>query len=280
MPKTIAKPAEPKRRQRKTSPAPPLPRIKLVEGDGEPLESDWHVVQIHLLDELVRQLFTGRTDFFCGGNMFIYYSLKQARSVKQGRPLYKGSDFFVVKEVEGTKPRKYWAVWEEDGRYPDVIVELISPTTAEKDKGEKLRLYERVFRTSEYFWYDMESGELRGFRLGEGGYVPIEADERGWLWSEELGVWLGVWEGAYQGRRYRWLRLYDREGHLVPTQAERAEAERQRAEAERQRAEAERRRAEEALCELEMERQRAEAERQRAERLAQRLRELGWYEPE
>jgi Uma2 family endonuclease len=280
MPKTIAKPAEPKRRQRKTSPAPPLPRIKLVEGDGEPLESDWHVVQIHLLDELVRQLFTGRTDFFCGGNMFIYYSLKQARSVKQGRPLYKGPDFFVVKEVEGTKPRKYWAVWEEDGRYPDVIVELISPTTAEKDKGEKLRLYERVFRTSEYFWYDMESGELRGFRLGEGGYVPIEADERGWLWSEELGVWLGVWEGAYQGRRYRWLRLYDREGHLVPTQAERAEAERQRAEAERQRAEAERRRAEEALRELEMERQRAEAERQRAERLAQRLRELGWYEPE
>jgi Uma2 family endonuclease len=253
MPKTIVKPAEPKRRQRKAPPAPvpPLPRIKLLEGDGEPLESDWHVVQIHLLDELVRQLFAGRTDFFCGGNMFIYYSLKQARSVKRGRPLYKGPDFFVVKEVDGTKPRKYWVVWEEDGRYPDVIVELVSPTTAHKDKVENLRLYERVFRVREYFWYDVEVGELAGFRLGEGGYVAIEADGRGWLWSEELGVWLGVWEGVYQGRRYRWLRLYDREGNLVPTQAERAE------EALRQ----------------------AELERQRAERLAQRLRELG-YEPE
>jgi len=275
MPKTIVKPAEPKRRQRKapTAPVPPLPRIKLLEGDGEPLESDWHVVQIHLLDELVRQLFAGRTDFFCGGNMFIYYSLKQARSVKRGRPLYKGPDFFVVKEVDGTKPRKYWVVWEEDGRYPDVIVELVSPTTAHKDKVENLRLYERVFRVREYFWYDVEVGELAGFRLGEKGYVPIEADERGWLWSEELGVWLGVWEGVYQGRRYRWLRLYDVEGRLVPTQAERAELERQRAEAER-------RRAEEALRQVEAERQRAEAERQRAEWLAQRLRELGWHEPE
>jgi Uma2 family endonuclease len=271
MPKTIEKPVEQKRRRRAKSPAPvpPLPRIKLLEGDGEPLESDWHVVQIHLLDELVRQLFTGRTDFFCGGNMFIYYSLRQARSVKRGRPLYKGPDFFVVKEVEGTKPRKYWAVWEEDGRYPDVIVELLSPTTAEKDKVENLRLYERVFRTGEYFWYDVETGELRGFRLRDGHYVPIEPNERGWLWSQELGAWLGIWEGVYQGRRYPWLRLYYADGSLVPTQAE---AECQRAEQVLQQLEAERQRAE-------AERQRAEAERQRAERLAQRLRELG-YEPD
>jgi len=269
MPKTIEKPVEQKRRQRVKVPVPPLPRIKLLEGDGEPLESDWHVVQIHLLDELVRQLFAGRTDFFCGGNMFIYYSLKQARSVKRGRSLYKGPDFFVVKEVDGTKPRKYWVVWDEDGRYPDVIVELLSPTTAQKDKVENLRLYERVFRTGEYFWYDVEAGELRGFRLRDGHYVPIEPNERGWLWSQELGAWLGIWEGVYQGRRYPWLRLYYADGSLVPTQAE---AERQRAEQALQQLEAERQRAE-------VERQRAEAERQRAERLAQRLRELG-YEPD
>jgi hypothetical protein len=165
-------------------------------------------------------------------------------------------------------------VWEEDGRYPDVIVELLSPTTAHKDKVENLRLYERVFRVREYFWYDGESGELAGFRLGEGGYVAIEADERGWLWSVELGVWLGVWEGVYQGRRYRWLRLYDAKGNLVPTQAERAEAERQRAEAERRRAEEALRQVELERQRAEAERQRAEAERQRAERLAQRLREI------
>jgi len=278
MPKTIEKPATKPRKRRAQAPvpAPPLPRIKLLEGDGEPLESDWHVVQIHLLDELVRQLWHGRTDFFCGGNMFIYYSLRQARSVKRGRPLYKGPDFFVVKDVDGTKPRKYWAVWEEEGRYPDVIVELLSPSTAQKDKVDNLRLYAHTFRTPEYFWYDVETGELAGFRRIQGEYVAIEPNEKGWLWSQELGVYLGVWEGVYQGRKYRWLRLYYTDGSLVPTAAE---AERQRAEAERQRAEQALQIAEAERQRAEAERQRAEAERQRAERLAQRLRELG-YEPE
>jgi len=214
-----------------------LKNLKLPEGDGEPLESDWHVVQISLLDELVRQLWHGRTDFFCGGNMFIYYSLEQAKSIIQGRPHYKGPDFFVVKGVDGTKPRKAWIVWEEDGRYPDVIIELLSPSTARKDKTHNKRLYEQVFGTTEYFWYNVDTGELRGFRLDGGHYVPIKPNERGWLWSKELGAHLGVWEGEYRGRRYPWLRLYTAEGELVPTPAE--------------------------------------AERQRAERLAQRLRELG-----
>ena len=221
-----------------------LKNLELPEGDGEPLESDWHVVQISLLDELVRQLWRGRSDFFCGGNMFIYYSLEQAESVIKGRPLYKGPDFFVVKGVDGTKPRKSWVVWKEGGRYPDVIVELLSPTTARKDKNQNKRLYEQVFNTTEYFWYDVDTGELKGFRLREGRYEPIAPNEHGWLWSVELGAYLGIWEGEYRGRHYPWLRLYTAEGELIPTQAE-------------------------------AEHQRAEAEHQRAERLAQRLRELG-----
>jgi len=33
-----------------------------------------------------------------------------------------------------------WVVWEENGRYPDVIVELMSPTTAEIDTSAKKEL--------------------------------------------------------------------------------------------------------------------------------------------
>jgi len=40
-------------------------------------------------------------------------------------------------------PRQGWVVWE-NGRYPDVIVELMSPTTAEIDTGAKKELYEQV----------------------------------------------------------------------------------------------------------------------------------------
>ena len=70
-----------------------------------------------------------------------------------------------------------------------------------------------------------------------------------------------LWEGEYEGVKAVWLRWCDREGNVIPTGAELAEAERQRAEEEQ-------RRAEEA-------RQQAAAERARAERLAARLRALG-----
>jgi Uma2 family endonuclease len=85
----------------------------LPEEDGVPLETYYHRLQIGLLHELTYQLFKDRTDFYCGGNMFLYYDLEQAEGVIQfvqgQRPSapYKGPDFFVVLgEVDGTKKRK------------------------------------------------------------------------------------------------------------------------------------------------------------------------------
>jgi hypothetical protein len=56
---------------------------ELPEEDGVPLESDYHRLQINLLHELTYQLLKNRTDFYCGGNMFLYYDLKQAEKVIQ-----------------------------------------------------------------------------------------------------------------------------------------------------------------------------------------------------
>jgi Uma2 family endonuclease len=125
---------------------PDLPHIELPGEDGLPLESNWHRIQINLLVESVRQLWRGRTDFFAAGNMFLYYSLPQARNRD-----YKGPDFFVVKNVEGGD-RRAWIIWEEDGRLPNVIIELLSPTTADADLGSKKDLYEQTFKTPGYFW--------------------------------------------------------------------------------------------------------------------------------
>jgi len=245
---------------------------ELPEEDEVPLESYYHRLQINLLHELTYQLFKDRTDFYCGGNMFLYYDLKQAEKVIQfvrgerRRAPYKGPDFFVVLGgVDGTKDRKRWVVWREGGRYPDVIIEITSPSTKSKDTKDNLVLYSKVFRTREYYWYDEASGELAGYRLQGDEYVPIVPSERGWLWSEVLGVWLGVSDAPFLGWRYRWLRYYDAEGRLVPTREEIAEAERLRAEQERQRAETERLLREQEQRRAEAERQRAEAERQRAE---------------
>ncbi|WP_089935803.1 Uma2 family endonuclease [Candidatus Entotheonella palauensis] len=239
---------------------PELPDIELPSEDGEPLESKWHHLQIHLLEDSLHQHWPDPTTYFVGGNMFVYYSFAQARNRD-----YKGPDFFVVKGVDGSQIRPSWIVWQEGGRYPDLIIELLSPITAAEDLGSKKDLYEQIFKTFEYFCVDPSDHSLQGWQLAQGQYVPKPKDQRGWLWSDSLQVWLGFWEGVFQGTPDTWLRLINANGALVLTGAERAEAERHSAEAERQRAEAERQRAEAEQQRAEAEQQRAEAEQQRAE---------------
>jgi Uma2 family endonuclease len=252
-----------------------LKQLDLPESDGWPMETHYHVLQLQLLMEIVPQHLGAPNDYYCCTNMFIYYSLEQAQEVSDWvrertdkRPRYKGPDFFLVKGVDGTYMREKWIVWEEGGRYPNLIIEIVSASSKSKDTQDNKSLYAEVFHTPEYFWYDRWTGELEGYRLVGERYEPIAPNEQGWLWSEVLGAWVGVWKGRYGNRTDAWLRLYDADGNLVPTSAELAEQQRQRAEAERQRAEAERQRAE-------AERQRAEHAEARLQRLLARLAERG-----
>jgi Uma2 family endonuclease len=257
-----------------------VPPSDLPEEDGVPLESNWHRLAMNLLLEVVWYFFRDRTDFFAGGNMFMYYNAARVRSQD-----FRGPDFFFVWDVERDRPRRYWAAWDEDSRLPDVIIELLSPTTSGVDRTAKKRLYERTFRTAEYYLYDPETQQFEGWRLGKRRYRAIDQDERGWLWSEELEMWLGTWPGPYLEQTAIYPRFFDVAGNLVLTgreaQSQRAEAEEQRAEAEKQRADAETERAEAEKQRAEAEKQRAEAEKQRAEgaeaenaRLKARLAEL------
>jgi Uma2 family endonuclease len=217
------------------------PTLDLVYDDGEPLDTNWHRLQIDRLLDVIWQAMaeSGRQDFFAGGNMFVYFSLDQARSIAadpspQNRQ-FRGPDIFFVGGVDGRCDRPYWVVWEEGGRYPDLIVELLSPSTARVDRTTKKDLYERTFRTPEYFLYDPEAETLEGYRLFDGSYQPLKPNAQGRLWSRELGLWLGRWRGVWTGLEADWLRLYDSDGRLIPTPEE---AERERADAERRRAEA------------------------------------------
>jgi Uma2 family endonuclease len=218
-------------------PGAPSPPTDLVETDEQPLESPLHRATINLLIEQVEVHLAGRKDFYVGGNMFIYFSAEQVRNRD-----YKGPDFFFVWGADHDRYRPYWAVWEEGGRYPSLIVELLSDTTAVEDLTTKKDLYEQVFQTREYFCYDPHTHELRGWRLTEGRYVLLTPDEAGRLPCDVLGGAVGPWSGEYLRIPARWLRFFDRAGNVLPLRAElehhRAEAERHRAEAERQRAEA------------------------------------------
>jgi Uma2 family endonuclease len=232
---------------------PPLPPSDLIFDDGIPLETNQHRVAMNVLIRSYQQYRADQTDFYVGGNMFIYYSSTQVKNQD-----FRGPDFFVVLDVEGTRSRQGWVVWEEEGRYPDVIVELMSPSTAKVDLGPKKQLYDRVFKTQDYFVYNpFDAGSLQGWHRSN-AYQDITPDERGWLWCETLGLWLGTWTGTIDRETLTWLRFYDAEGTLVPLPEEAAQ---QQANAEQELAN--------------VEKERANAERLKAERLAARLRELG-----
>ncbi len=257
------------------------PALELPTEDGIPLETAWHRAEINLLIECIRYHWRERTDFYTGGNMFIYFSLEQAEAVARevraeleegkilppSRRTYRGPDFFVVKDVDGTKQREAWVVWEEEGRYPDLIIELLSPSTARTDRTTKKALYERTFHTPEYFCYDPRTQTLEGWRLQGERYASLTPNAQGWLWSEVLQLWLGTWEGEFQREHAVWLRFFDADGNLVPTEAEAAKARARAAEA-RAAQEAEARRAAEAraeAAEAELARLRAELARLRDE---------------
>jgi Uma2 family endonuclease len=224
----------------------PPTQDELPETDGLPMDSERQALQMDLLFEPLRLRFSGR-DVYVGKNQIIYYSIAQVRNRD-----FLGPDVLVVLDVPD-RERKSWVVWEE-GKAPDVVIEILSPTTADRDKGEKKRIYQDNIGVREYFWYDPETNELAGFVLHDRTYVPLEPDISGQLPCPSLGLALLRWDGVYLGREGPWLRWATPAGGLLPTgtEAERqqAEQERQRAEQERQRAEQERQRAQQAESEL------------------------------
>lgn len=175
-------------------------------SDEPPVETDLHLRQIILLLQCLDWWWRSRDDYFATGNLTIYYSPRQLKSED-----FRGPDFFVVLGTE-RKTRKSWVVWQEDGKYPNIIVELLSKSTAATDRGLKKQIYQDTFRTPDYFWFDPDSLEFAGFRLVGGQYQPIQPNSQGLLWSQQLELYLGIHQQK--------LRFFTAEGLLVPTPEE------------------------------------------------------------
>ncbi|KKD38290.1 Uma2 family endonuclease [Limnoraphis robusta] len=185
-----------------------------LESKEPPLESELHLRQILLLIQMLEYLWQDRQDFYAFGNLTIYYSLEQKKTDN-----FRGPDFFVVLNTS-RKPRKSWVVWEEGGKYPNVIIELLSKSTANVDRTTKKDIYQDTFRTPEYFWFSPETLEFQGFEIVQGKYQEIQPNEQGQLWSQQLQLFLGIHQQQ--------LRFFTPEGVLVPTPEESAKTERQR----------------------------------------------------
>lgn len=70
-------------------------------------------------------------------------------------------------------------LWEERGKYPDLLIELLLESTARTDRNLTKELYQERFRTPEYFWFSPETLEFAGYRLVNQQYQLIDANASG-----------------------------------------------------------------------------------------------------
>jgi len=237
----------------------PPSQAELPYDDGIPMESQRHKVQMELLIDVVGTWLEDREDGYASGNMFVYFSLAQLKNQD-----FRGPDFFIVLGVPKGE-RRSWVVWEE-GKGPDVVIELLSPGTAATDKNEKKLIYQNQMRVPEYFWFDpFKPDDWAGFFLNNGVYQALAPNAQNQLVSQVLGLALLRWQGSYKGINTTWLRWATMDGELLPTAEEK---ERQRADRVQELAEQERQRAEQ-------ERQRAEQAESQLQQTARNLLELG-----
>lgn len=207
------------------------------DSDGKPMgETEFHVLAITHLYEVLGQWFRSREGVHVAANMLLYF--------EKGNPLaFRGPDIMVSKGVRGKHLRRSFRTWEE-GVAPAVIIEITSATTKNEDQVEKPALYARI-GVKEYILFDPIGEYLRprlqGFRLVKGAYVPIKLRQPDRLSSRELDLDFTI--------ETHLLRVINpKTGRRLPTRDEQQEqlklARRQARKAKRAAADAERRSAE------------------------------------
>jgi Uma2 family endonuclease len=213
------------------------------------METEQHRLQMDILISSLKPWLYQSNKGYVSGNMFVYFSPEQVKNED-----FKGPDVFVVLGVSN-HVRKSWIVWEE-GKAPDIVIELLSESTAKEDKGKKKQIYQNKLKVPEYYWFDpFNAQDWAGFEFKRGGsYEPIVLDAKGRLVSESLGLALTRWHGIYEGVETIWLRWETLSGELLLTPQETRDVETQRANTAEQR---------------------ANIAEQRAEQLSQLLREQG-----
>lgn len=232
--------------------------------DEEPLPDDFHALFACLLIETFRPTTVPPDLCFSTLDMYLYF--RHQGQVRGLRPDWMGV-VGVPTMYQGKRLRASYVI-EDEGRAPLIVVEALSKRTLKTDLGRgavprrgaprKWDVYESVVKIPYYVALDDETEEALLFRHDGERYVA-ERSAEGRMWMPEVGLAVGTWRGEYRGREALWVRFYDGQGALIPTDAEREAQERAAKEREREAREA-------ALRQAERERKAKERERKAKER--------------
>ncbi len=120
--------------------------IEYPSSDGEPMaENDWQYTALTDTVSTLRVRYQGRDDVYVAGDMLIYYRMNR-------NDISVAPDVYVVFGATGNHPRDSWLVWRE-GKAPDFVMEIASPSTWRRDATEKRRIYADMGVT-EYVRFD------------------------------------------------------------------------------------------------------------------------------
>ena len=171
----------------------------------------------------LRHRFRDLEDALVAMELVVYY--QHGDDTKWLRP-----DLLVAFGVGHGGSRSVFKVWEE-GKSPDFVLEVASPSTAEKDAFHKAREYARI-GVSEYWRLDPEGSimgtPLEGYVVVGAGYERVEP-VGGWFRSRVLGLDL---RSERQGRGSVLLFRDPRTGEEFDGSVESAERRRRIAEGE------------------------------------------------
>ena len=192
--------------------------IEYPDSDGEPMsENQWQYVAMTDTVSALANHFIHQPDVFVAGDLLVYYRMND--NATRVAP-----DVFVVFGATGKHLRDSWIVWRE-GKTPDFVMEVASPSTWQRDADEKRAIYAGMGVT-EYWRFDPTgehfTPELVGETLVEGEYheLPLERDGEGRLWGRSAVLGLDIY--ALPGLELRLYDPADRKWLLTPRENEEA----------------------------------------------------------
>jgi Uma2 family endonuclease/flagellar motor switch/type III secretory pathway protein FliN len=182
------------------------------DSDGAPMaETSANAIQMVDLQFALQSLFAqqGRAHTTTvGGNQFVYYNPANGRD-------NISPDVYVIFDVPPPAPPK-WETWIE-GKFPDIVFEISSPSTQREDLSERPGRKRRVYveqGAKEYYIYDPQGAmdpPFLGFESRHGRMEPLTPLASGGIISPLLEAELRPMPMVETPRRPAgtWLRVID-----------------------------------------------------------------------
>jgi len=159
------------------------------ETDGEPIAQNTQQAEAMMtLKENLDALFADRDDVFVAIDHF-WYPVK-------GHPEIRQAPDVMVVLGRPKRHRGSYKQWEEGNIPPQVVFEVVSPGNTQEEWDAKLKFY-RQHGVQEYYIYDPDTSEWRGY-VREGGKLVEIGEMAGWV-SPLLGIRFGVGSGVDPG---------------------------------------------------------------------------------